>query len=75
LREAEKWDGQVTVGLRLMPTYTPIVWGEIEMFHVEASRKSPFVYLVLSRVDVLIVSGFVLEPVVKPGTDDGDAVR
>jgi hypothetical protein len=45
------------------------------MFYVEARRKSPFVNLVLSRVDILIASGFVFEPVVKPGTDDGDAIR
>jgi hypothetical protein len=75
LREAEKWDGQVTVGQRIMPTHTAVVWREVKMFHVEASRKPPFVYLVLSRVDVLSVSGFVLEPVVKPGADHGDAVR
>jgi hypothetical protein len=45
------------------------------MFHVEASGKPPLVDLVLSLIDVLSVPRFVLEPVVKPSTDNGNAIR
>jgi hypothetical protein len=75
LRESEKWDGQVTIGRGIVTAQPPMVWRQVEMFHVEARREPPFVHLILSRIDVFSVSGFVLEPVVKPATDDRDTVR
>jgi hypothetical protein len=40
------------------------------MADVEASSESPFIYLILSWINILDITGFVLEPVVKPSAND-----
>jgi hypothetical protein len=52
-----------------------VVRREVKMVDAEARAKPPFIDLIFPRVNVFGSSGLVLEPVVKPATNDGDTVR
>jgi hypothetical protein len=55
--------------------HPPVVGREIKMGAIEACSKPPFIDMVFPLINVLGAAGFVLEPVVKPAADDGDAIR
>jgi hypothetical protein len=75
LRKAKEWDCEITVRWRIVAAHPAVIRREEEMADIEARSKSPFIYLILSLVDVLGIAGFVLEPVVKPAANDGNPVR
>jgi hypothetical protein len=54
---------------------SPMVWWKIEMSNVELRCKPPFIDLVFTRVNVISSTVFVLEPVVKPATNNRNPIR
>jgi hypothetical protein len=64
LRKAEEWDCEITVRRRLVAAHPAVIRREEEMADIEARSKPPFIYLVLSLIDVLGIAGLVFEPVV-----------